>query len=190
MKSFEPFLLPGLWAIWLIYWIVAALGAKQTKRLESGLSQLSHLVPVVFGGVLLGAPDFLGDFLQQRFLPQTAAWFWIGTALTAAGLGFSIVARIWLGRNWSGLVTLKQGHELIRIGPYAWVRHPIYTGLLLALIGTAIAVGKWRALLGLALIIVGVVRKIGIEERFLSEQFGDDYKRYRAEVPALVPYLL
>ena len=84
------------------------------------------------------------------------------------------MARAWLGGNWSAEVTLKQGHELVRDGPYALVRHPIYTGVLVALIGTAVAVGNGRAIIGLALVAAGFVRKLVIEERFMSEQFGDD----------------
>ncbi len=75
----------------------------------------------------------------------------LATVLVALGLGFSAVARAWLGGNWSAEVTLKQGHELVRDGPYALVRHPIYTGVLLALTGTAVAVGNWRAIIGLVL---------------------------------------
>ena len=84
-------------------------------------------------------------------------------------------------------VTLKQDHELIRGGPYRWVRHPIYTGLLLALMGSAIAMNEWRGLIGVALITLALLRKIVVEERFLTEQFGDDYRRFRAAVPALIP---
>ena len=91
--------------------------------------------------------------------------------------------RAWLGRNWSAEVTVKHDHELVRSGPYALVRHPIYTGLLLALIGTALGVGNGRALIGLVLIVAALLRKVAIEERFMSEQFGDAYARYRAEVP-------
>ena len=85
------------------------------------------------------------------------------------------------------MVTLKQDHELIRSGPYRWVRHPIYTGLLLAILGSAIALGEWRGLIALVLVAAAVLRRIAIEERFLTQQFGAAYARYRAEVPALVP---
>jgi len=84
-------------------------------------------------------------------------------------------------------VTVKLDHELIRSGPYRSVRHPIYTGLLLALLGSAIALREVRGFLGLALVALAFLRKIAIEERFLIEQFGAAYDRYRAEVPALLP---
>ena len=84
-------------------------------------------------------------------------------------------------------VTLKQDHELIRSGPYRWVRHPIYTGLLLAVLGSAIALGEWRGLIALALVTAAFLRKIAIEERFLTEQFGGVYAHYSRKVPSLVP---
>jgi protein-S-isoprenylcysteine O-methyltransferase Ste14 len=85
-------------------------------------------------------------------------------------------------------VTLKEGHELIRSGPYAYVRHPIYTGLLVALLGTAVACGELRALIGLAVVAAAFVRKLRIEERFMRESFPEQYARYSSEVPALIPF--
>jgi protein-S-isoprenylcysteine O-methyltransferase Ste14 len=190
MNTISHAVIPVLWAIWVLYWIVSARGTKQTQRNEDARSWLSHHAPLIAGAVLLGVPDILGTTMDGDFVPQVAPWPWIAIALVAAGLGFAVAARVWLGGNWSSNVTLKQGHELIRSGPYAWVRHPIYTGLLLALLGTAIMVGKWRALIGLALIVIAFVRKLSIEERFMAEQFGEDYARYRADVAALVPFLL
>jgi protein-S-isoprenylcysteine O-methyltransferase Ste14 len=189
MTTSYPVLIPALWALWLVYWIVAAVGAKESRRIESVGSRLSHTVPLILGGALIGSPHILGGHLNQRFVPDTPTWNWAGTMLVAFGLAFAVVARIWLGRNWSSMVELKKDHELIRSGPYRWVRHPIYTGLLTALLGTVLAVGNWRAVLGLALIVVAVIRKLTLEERFMAEHFGDAYARYRAEVPALLPYL-
>jgi protein-S-isoprenylcysteine O-methyltransferase Ste14 len=189
MLLFWRALVPALWAIWLIYWLAAARGAKVTRRQESIRSRVSYQAPLILGAALFGVPHILGARLEQRFHPHTFGWFLAGAVLVAAGIGFSIAARAWLGGNWSGMVTLKQDHELIRSGPYALVRHPIYSGLLLALIGTAIVIGKWRALIGLALIVFALVRKITIEERFMMEAFGEAYARYRAEVPALVPFI-
>ena len=183
-------LMPVTWLVWLMYWALAAIGGKPTARHERPGSRLSHSIPLVLGAAMLAAPRLLGPVLQQRFAPATPAWFWLGLSLTGCGLILTMVARAWLGANWSALVTLKQDHELVRSGPYALMRHPIYTGLLLALIGTAIAIGEWRALAGVALMAVGLVRKLIIEEQFMADQFGDAYARYRAHVHALVPFVV
>ena len=92
-----------------------------------------------------------------------------------------------LGRNWSGTVTVKENHELIRSGPYAIVRHPIYTGLLLAVLGTAIVFGEWRGLLAFCFLTIALLLKLQREERFMEESFPDTYPSYRAQVPALIP---
>jgi protein-S-isoprenylcysteine O-methyltransferase Ste14 len=183
-------LIPALWIAWLVYWVAAARSAKETQRRESARSRATHYVPLILGGVMLGFPNVLGAAMERRFHAHTLTWFCTGVALVALGLGFAVLARAWLGSNWSAQVTVKREHALIRSGPYALVRHPIYTGVLAALLGTTVAVDRWRALVGLVLIVVAFVRKMTIEERFMTEQFGEDYTRYRAEVPALIPFIV
>jgi protein-S-isoprenylcysteine O-methyltransferase Ste14 len=187
LQTFYQHSISALWLAWLIYWCVAAINTKATHRRESVASRLSHFVPLFLGFALLVSPHLAGAWLRMRFLPRSLGWFWLGFAFVVLGLLFAVTARGWLGGNWSGTVTLKRDHELIRSGPYRFVRHPIYTGLLLALLGTAIAAGEWRGLVAFALITVAFLRKIGVEEAFLTEQFGEAYASYRAEVPALVP---
>ena len=184
-------LIPALWLAWLAYWRISAADVKPAQRSESRASRAAHLIPLLIAGVLLGMrtiPD--GGWLFERFLPRTASGFWIGALLTAVGLGFSAWARVHIGRNWSATVTVKQQHELIRSGPYAIVRHPIYSGILLAFIGSALARGQWRGVLALAIVIVALWRKLRLEERWMSETFGDEYQRYRARTAALIPFLL
>jgi protein-S-isoprenylcysteine O-methyltransferase Ste14 len=161
--------------------------AKPTRRREGIASRLSHMIPLAAGAALLAARHLPADWLSERFLPRAAFWFWPALSLVAFGLAISVAARVWLGGNWSGMVTLKQDHELVRSGPYRWVRHPIYTGLLLAVFGTAVAIGEWRGIIALALFAVAFLYKIRIEERFLVDRFGAAYGRYREQVPALVP---
>ena len=174
--------IPAMWLLWLAYWVLAGRNNKATLRQENPLSRLSPDGPLV--------PNSAGPSLEQPFHAATSGWLLAATALVATGLGFSALARIRLGRNWSAQVTVKQEHELIRSGPYALVRHPIYAGALLALFGTAVSVDKWRAVLGFVLIVMAFVRKLTIEERFMGEQFGEAYARYRAEVPALIPFMM
>lgn len=187
MQAFYRYAIAAVWLLWLLYWIAAALHAKPVRARESAASRLSHMVPLALGVALFFANRLPVPWLNDRFLPRGIGWFGLAFCLTALGLAFSVTARAWLGGNWSGTVTLKQDHELIRTGPYGWVRHPIYTGLLLALLGSTLAIGEWRGLLALALITAAVLRRIAIEEAFLARQFGAAYCRYRAEVPALLP---
>ncbi len=190
MKGYDAIIISALWLAWAIYWIVAAASAKQTRRDESVNARLSHLLPLIAGGILIGKPDLLGEAMARHIVAATLTVQVLTIAMVAAGLGFAALARVWLGHNWSAMVTLKQDHELIRSGPYAYVRHPFYTGLLLALLGTALAFGTGSALAGFALMTFAFVRKLTIEERFMADAFGDDYARYRAEVKALVPFVV
>ena len=182
--------IPLLWIAWCVYWWIASRAVKQTVRVESAASRAAHIVPLVIAGSLLFFDHLPRHFLEQRILPATPTTFWTGVVLTALGLGFSIAARRALGRNWSGLVTLKQDHELIRSGPYRFARHPIYTGLLLAFVGSAVARAEWRGVLAVAIVFVALWRKLQLEERWMVETFGDAYRRYRTEVKALIPFVL
>lgn len=187
MQGFYSYAITGLWIAWLVYWVVAAFGAKAIRREEEFTSRLSHGVPMALGLGLLLPRHLSVAWLATRFLPSSIVWFWIGFVLVALGLGFAVAARVWLGGNWSGVVTLKQDHELIRSGPYRWVRHPIYTGLLVALVGSVIALGEVRGLIALALFTLAFLRRVAIEERLLAEEFGAVYDGYRREVPRLLP---
>lgn len=190
MRLVYRYLIPALWLLWLAYWRISAADVKPVQRHESIGSRAAHLVPLLIAAVLLWLrddPD--GGWLFERFLLRTEATFWIGALLTAAGLGFSAWARVHLGRNWSATVTVKEGHELIHTGPYARLRHPIYTGVLLGFLGTGIAIGEWRAVLALALVIIAFARKLRLEERWMSETFGEEYRRYRARTSALIPFI-
>ena len=182
-------LFPALWLAWAVYWVVQSRGNKASRRIESPASRLAHAIPLLIAALLLWRPTLPGGFLCGRILPATPATFFTGAALTAFGLALSVWARVHLGRNWSGVVTLKEDHELVRSGPYAWVRHPIYTGLLLAFVGSAIARGEWRGVLAVALVVAALWRKLELEERWMIETFGAAYLSYRIDVPALIPFL-
>jgi protein-S-isoprenylcysteine O-methyltransferase Ste14 len=191
MPTQYPFMIPALlWLLWLLYWGVTASRVKTAIRSESLLAQASHNLPILLVFVLLALPAFPGDFLGGRMLPRTAATYWSGVAMLALGLGFAVWARVHLGRNWSNTVTLKRDHDLVRGGPYRLARHPIYTGALVAVLGTAIARGEWRGLLASAIVFAALWRKLGIEEKLLEEVFGDKYRSYRREVRALIPFVL
>ena len=177
-----------LWSGWGLYWMLAALRNKATRRREPLASRLAHLLPLAVGAALFAWPARGWSALAWRLWPPSLSTVWLGVALVAAGLAFAVWARVHLGGNWSGTVTVKQGHELIRSGPYAWVRHPIYTGLITALLGTAVASGTVRGAIGVAIIVASFVRKSRTEEDFMCETFPGEYPRYSAEVPALIPF--
>ena len=106
------------------------------------------------------------------------------------GLGFATWARAILGRNWSGIVTVKEAHELVRRGPYAIVRHPIYTGILLAFAGTAVSIGELRGVFAVGLAAAALWRKLTIEEAWMHKEFGAQYTDYQRRVRALIPFLI
>jgi len=139
--------------------------------------------------ILLFQPWRLGP-LDSRFVPGAQIYVVCGLLLTVAGVAFAIWARFALGRNWSGTVTIKQDHVLIRHGPYRFVRHPIYSGILLAMAGTALGYGRTPCLIGLGTALLSLWIKARKEEEFMIEQFGEQYSRYRREVKALIPSLL
>jgi protein-S-isoprenylcysteine O-methyltransferase Ste14 len=188
MRNLLPDPIQALWLLWLAGWVVGGWRTKRVVRTESAASRLSHVIPLGLGAVLLMFRRAAGPLLAMRMFPYATWTYWVAAALVFVGLLVAAWARIHLAGNWSGTVTLKQDHSLTRTGPYRFVRHPIYTGLLIAILGSAIATGEWRGLVAFALITLSFLRKIAIEERFLTTQFGDAYVRYRAEVPALVPW--
>lgn len=181
---------PAMWLSWVVYWWVASRDVKSTLRRESLPSQLSHIAPLGIAVLLFSARKVPIAFLGERFLPLTEWPFWLGSLLTATGLLLTVWARLHLGRNWSGTVTIKEGHELVTSGPYALVRHPIYTGLLLAFLGSALALGDWRGVLAFALAACALWLKLQVEERWMRQQFGDAYQVYSERVAALIPFVL
>ena len=178
-----------MWGAYIAYWWAMATNVKSDERREDVGSRLQRLVLMVLAVALLGVPGVKLSVLDRRFLPVSIWWFWVGAAVTASGLLFSVWARHYLGRNWSRAVTIKKDHELITGGPYALVRHPIYTGLLLGLFGCALAVGKWRGLVAVGLVFIALLRKLRLEERWMHGQFGESYEVYSRQVRALVPYI-
>jgi protein-S-isoprenylcysteine O-methyltransferase Ste14 len=181
-------LIPAMWLIWAAYWLLTSWAVKATERKEPPGSRLLHVAPLMLAFWLLWAERVPGAFLNERIVPWAAWEFWCGAFVTAFGLLFAIWARVCIGRNWSGTVTLKQNHELVVSGPYALVRHPIYTGLLAAIVGSALARGEWRGLFAVLVAWLALWRKYRMEERWMTERFGTRYEAYRLRVPALVPF--
>ena len=179
-----------LWITWLVYWALSATDVKPAVRHESKSSRASYIIPIVIASILLSIPPMArAGFLFSRFLPPGIDAYWPGVILIAAGLGFSVWARQHLGRNWSGTVQVKLEHQLICDGPYRFLRHPIYTGILVAFLGTALEIGHWCGLLAVLIAGGSFWRMLTLEERFMRETFGSAYNEYRARTAALIPYL-
>jgi protein-S-isoprenylcysteine O-methyltransferase Ste14 len=189
MQVIHDYLFPAMWVTWGVYWIVSARGVKAPLRRESTLSRWAHYGPLILSGWLLSYGGRIWPPLTVRFMPRTDTSFWIAAAVTAAGLLFAVWARRHLGNNWSGSVTIKTDHEMITIGPYHWARHPIYTGLLIAVAGNALVEAEVRGLLAFAIVFAALWRKFRLEERYMREQFGQTYLDYSQRVAAIVPFV-
>jgi len=178
-----------LWAGFLIVWWMWALWTKPTERRESAGSRLSYTILVLAGFYLLYARRVRLSWLNWPILPPAGWVTALAVGMTSAGLLFAVWARVHLGGNWSGTVTMKVGHELVRSGPYHWVRHPIYSGVFLAFLGMALERRQLRGIVALALIYAGFFRKIRKEEQFMNTLFSASYDEYRRTTGALIPRL-
>jgi protein-S-isoprenylcysteine O-methyltransferase Ste14 len=178
-----------LWLGFILYWLVAARRTASTRVREGVASSLVSNAALVLGALLLLGSAFPLGLLDARWVPAHWWILGIGAGLTAAGLGLAVWARRHLGRSWSAQPSLKLDQQLIRTGPYAVIRYPIYSGILLALLGTALYLGQYRALLGLALFVAGLWWKARREEALLSTQFGEDYRTHRRRTGMFMPRL-
>ena len=176
-----------IWFAWCILWLLMAAWSKPSKRREFPWQRLEHVIPMVIGFFFLYNHNFAWKFLGDRIIPQNDAVTSSGLLLTAGGLIFAVWARIALGANWSGTVTIKSGHDLIRRGPYKWIRHPIYTGILISFLGTVLLLGEVRAFCGFALVLLALYRKAKREERFLSEEFGEGFAEHARHTGMFLP---
>lgn len=183
-----PFTISALlWIAWNAYWTVAAKKTASTVRSESAKSRAFHQYLLLLAFFLLFAPL---PWLDRRLLPPGTAWVVIGLALQVGFFGLSISSRRTLGRNWSGAITEKADHELIRSGPYRFVRHPIYTAIIGMFVGAALVSGDVHAFLAVVVVTAAYLRKMRLEEQNLAQVFGPRYEEYRRETRALIPWVL
>ena len=176
----------GLWVLFCLYWIVSAFKLKRTKKRESWDQRFRYILPLVAAFYLFKPRAHYG-WLGVRFIPASDVVAWMGVVLTLAGVAIAIWARWHLGANWSGVVTLKEGHELIRSGPYRTMRHPIYTGILLAMLGTALTLGEVRGLLAVAIAWLSFYTKARREESLLTQEFGDRFAEHTKHTGMFLP---
>ena len=174
----------GLWLGFSIYWGLAAKDSAATRTSESWWSRQLHVTLVNVALLLLVLPV---PGLKRRFLPASRALVIAGLAIQAAFALLAVWARRHLGSNWSGEVRIAKEHQLVRTGPYRWVRHPIYTAVLGMYCGTVLVSGEIHALLATVIVILAYRRKISMEERALREAFGAEHESYREETWAWIP---
>ena len=187
MHWFLRNLFPLMWLSFFIYWQIASAQVKVARRLEPVPSRVIWSGLFLFAVLLFCFPDLPFHWLYLPILPMSRVSFYAGMAITLAGLLFAVWARRHLGANWSRAVTIKQGHSLITSGPYAWVRHPIYTGVLTGFLGTAVALTQVRGFFALLLIFIAFRLKWRLEEKWMREEFGEGYSEYARRVPAVIP---
>lgn len=179
-----------LWMLLLLVWAVLWNGAKQAKKRESWSQRAGYIILLILGAGLLFGPNLPWPCLDERVLPNVPMVWKTGLALTALGVGVAIWARLILGANWSGTVTLKRDHELVRRGPYRWIRHPIYTGMVLAMAGSGVIRDHLKGWIGIAIVLAAFYIKARREERFLSEEFGDSYREHSRRTGMFLPKVI
>ena len=179
-----------LWMAFFVVWMLAALRTKRSAQSADWGRRLTYGIPVVLGFSLMFSDRWPAPWLDRRVLPRTQELAIAAIALTLAGMALAVWARVHLGRNWSSAPSIKEQHQLIRSGPYRLVRHPIYTGLLIALAGTLLANGRVRGALTLVVVWLAFDIKRRIEEDFMVQTFGPQYEDYRRSTGALFPRLV
>jgi protein-S-isoprenylcysteine O-methyltransferase Ste14 len=183
-------LLRGAWLPLCAVWIAGALKAKPKAYTEHASSRFGHLMAIGVAMTLLFWDRARAGILAVRVVPRSDATTAIAVVLTFAGILLAIWARVYLAGNWSAVVAIKQDHSLIRTGPYRFVRHPIYAGFLIAMLGNAIGFGEAGCLLSLPIAFAAFLAKARMEDAFLDARFGAAHRLYRQQVKSLIPLVL
>jgi protein-S-isoprenylcysteine O-methyltransferase Ste14 len=183
-------IISGCWLVFVAIWVIAAVSTKRTVYRESWAQRLRYWVLLVIAYVLLFYGRRLSYPLSLGIIPHVAPTAWAAAVLCVIGLAFALWARVTLGRNWSGVVTLKEGHELVECGPYRFVRHPIYTAIAIMFFATALAQGHLPGFVGTLLMFVSFWIKLRKEEKLMLQQFPDQYADYRRRAKRIIPFVL
>jgi protein-S-isoprenylcysteine O-methyltransferase Ste14 len=178
----------ALWLGWLISWLLAAMWSNRTEGRPAIGAEIRYRVPMIIGALLMFFP---AHGYEGTLRLWHIGWYgaWLCVAGVAIGIGVAWWARIHLGRLWSGHITRKTDHRVVDTGPYAAVRHPIYTGLLFSLLATAVAKGTILGIGGFLLLLLGIWMKARLEEQWLVQELGEGaYADYRRRVPMLISF--
>lgn len=198
MRLLDPHAVVGLlWAAFVLFWLVMAQfnkkGVKGAVRRSGGAwaMRLAILVGVLIVVSFRGRGGAMLLVGISRAFPVHPGIVgeWLGVGLVAIGFGIAFWARGYLGRNWGMPMSLRQGHELVTSGPYAYVRHPIYSGIMLAMVGAAVVEGLlWLVLF--TLYFAYFLYSARTEEKMMVAQFPDAYPAYRRRTKMLIPFVL
>jgi protein-S-isoprenylcysteine O-methyltransferase Ste14 len=192
MHEYIKFGLKLTWIVVLTYWVISGAKAKRPRRQESVLTRfIQYWLPLLAAFLLLGPGEWFGhSWLRENFVPHNNLVGISGLSVSIIGAVVACRSRYILGKNWSLAVQKKEGHELIQHGIYNYIRHPIYSGLLLIFTGHTLIVGDYRGIIALGIVFVSFRMKLMKEEKWLIEIFGDQYTAYKSRTKALIPYLL
>jgi protein-S-isoprenylcysteine O-methyltransferase Ste14 len=177
------------WIIWAVWWVVAATQTNRVKQREPVHEWVLRWALMIAAFELLFHSGSGLGILNRRFVPRSHAVVEVGAALTCIGLAFSIWARQHIGRYWSGSVSIRADHQLIRTGPYSRIRHPIYTGILAGLAGTLLADGHYAAILAFLIVLGGLSWKALREENLLRGEFGPAFEEHKRLTGFFLPRL-
>jgi len=194
MMTIQQFV-SACWTIFILYWFISAWSVKRIQETSGWLGGNWYPILYLIGVLFMVNFRFLArlgiprDKLATLLLPHTLVLNIIVVILLIAGLVVAIAARHTLAGNWSGAVAFKEDHELITTGLYQYIRHPIYTGMLLMILGTALSLATLGACLGFFIILVGVLLKLRQEEALLTRHFVQDYLSYKKRTRTLIPFI-
>lgn len=175
----------AIWLLFTVFWISSAFYYRVSSgKICTGIFFLPLFIVLIIWYLNTNTGSaFLPIPLDNIFISLT------GFIVMCIGLGFACLARIHLGKNWSSIPEVKKEHTLIKSGPYQIVRHPIYTGFLVGIIGSALMIGSFLFLYIFIVVLIVFIIKIRIEEKLMLNRFPDEYTQYKKDVKALIPYI-
>lgn len=183
------------WLIFMLYWLISAQSVKPIQETRGWLARNWYSILFIIGVLLMSGLRILARFdipvrpLAILFIPHSIILNVVVVILMIAGLAIALIARRTLGKNWSGIAAIKKDHELITTGLYHYVRNPIYTGMLLMFLGTALSFDTLSASIGFLIILLTIWIKLKQEEALLTEHFAGEYLSYKSHTKMLIPFL-
>jgi protein-S-isoprenylcysteine O-methyltransferase Ste14 len=186
----SPFgIVTDLWMLLALYWLISALQRKAAVKREPWLQRLRHLIPMSVAVYLLFQAESDLGWLGKRFVPPLLSTEMVGVTIAALGIALAMWARLHLGTSWSSAVAIREHHELIRTGPYRLMRHPIYTGMLIGMAGTALVRGEISGVVGFGVAVIAFYVKARREEGYLRQEFGATFAKHARETGMFLPRL-